>query len=218
MKLFVSRSLASLFESDYGRPGLSHITLEGASTGSKEQSLWLQTLSSGVRTPIHHHDCEETFVVLAGEGRVLFRPREGGKVQERRLYANSTLHVPAGLVHQIQGGSVQYLVFLPKPAARVWVHANWTDEEPALRFPYLFDASCPPAAPGLYRAARAALAAALGALRAAWATVRRSILSIHGSGGRVTQSKANHAGASFVGDSVAWLASVYGRRPGPYRP
>lgn len=54
---------------DFGRGGLSHVTLHGAvSHGAKEIEVWQQAFAPGAGTPIHRHDCEEVFVVLSGNG------------------------------------------------------------------------------------------------------------------------------------------------------
>ncbi|PPE01310.1 hypothetical protein GOBAR_AA35989 [Gossypium barbadense] len=63
------RNIADLPQDNYGRGGLSHITVAGSLLhGLKEVEVWLQTFAPGSRTPIHRHSCEEVFVVLKGSG------------------------------------------------------------------------------------------------------------------------------------------------------
>jgi quercetin dioxygenase-like cupin family protein len=86
--------------SDFGRPGLSHVTVHGAVRhGARELEVWQQAFAPGVGTPIHRHDCEEVFVVLAGAG-TLFTRESGGSATPLRFGANVTLVVPPNAVHQ----------------------------------------------------------------------------------------------------------------------
>lgn len=46
--------MPQIYQHDYGRPGLSHITIAGARHhGMREVEVWLQTFSPGCGTPVH---------------------------------------------------------------------------------------------------------------------------------------------------------------------
>ncbi|KAL5979634.1 actin binding protein [Asimina triloba] len=63
------RNISDVPQSNFGRAGLSHITVAGSVLhGMKEVELWLRTFAPGTRTPIHRHSCEETFFILKGGG------------------------------------------------------------------------------------------------------------------------------------------------------
>ncbi|KAK9139560.1 hypothetical protein Scep_009241 [Stephania cephalantha] len=81
------RDINALSQSNYGRGGLSHITVAGSLLhGLKEVEVWLQTFAPGTRTPIHRHSCEEVFVVLKGSGTLFIaessHEKYPGKPQE----------------------------------------------------------------------------------------------------------------------------------------
>ncbi len=76
-------------------PGLVHQTVVTSQYGINSMQLWLQKMGPQVATPMHHHECEEVIVVLKGSGLVI-----ADGVQES-FGPNSTLMVPAGVVHQI---------------------------------------------------------------------------------------------------------------------
>uniref|UniRef100_A0A803MX48 Uncharacterized protein n=1 Tax=Chenopodium quinoa TaxID=63459 RepID=A0A803MX48_CHEQI len=104
------RNISELPQSNYGREGLSHITLAGSLIhGLKEASImievWLQTFSPGSQTPIHRHSCEEVFVVLKGTGTLYHASDSHGKYPGQPkafpIFANSTFIVPVNDVHQV---------------------------------------------------------------------------------------------------------------------
>ncbi|KAJ6390782.1 hypothetical protein OIU77_024902 [Salix suchowensis] len=99
------RNISELPQDNYGRGGLSHITLAGSALHVlKEVEVWLQTFSPGSRTPIHRHSCEEIFVFLNGSGTLYLasssHEKYPGKPQEHFVFANSTFHIPVNDVHQ----------------------------------------------------------------------------------------------------------------------
>ncbi|KAI4345886.1 hypothetical protein L6164_012973 [Bauhinia variegata] len=50
----IVRNISELPQDNYGRPGLSHITVAGSVLhGMKDVEVWLQTFSPGSHTPIH---------------------------------------------------------------------------------------------------------------------------------------------------------------------
>ncbi|KAK3269613.1 actin binding protein [Cymbomonas tetramitiformis] len=72
---------------DYGRGGLSHVTLHGAvHHGAREIEVWQQAFTADLRTPIHRHDCEEVFVVLNGYGTIFTRRAVCSYLCTRRRY------------------------------------------------------------------------------------------------------------------------------------
>ena len=54
-------------------------------------------LSPGVVVPLHSHDDDEDFLILAGTQRVLIEDADG--VQWRDLHAGDYVHIPGGIVH-----------------------------------------------------------------------------------------------------------------------
>ena len=80
-------------------PGLVHRTLAGERQGVGGMAVWLQTIVPGGATPVHYHPCEEVVVVLSGGGECSF----DGRVE--RFGADSTLIIPAEVVHQITNTS-----------------------------------------------------------------------------------------------------------------
>ncbi|XP_026460587.1 auxin-binding protein T85-like isoform X1 [Papaver somniferum] len=124
------RNISELPPSDYGRGGLSHITVAGSVLhGMKEVEIWLQTFSPGSRTPIHRHSCEEVFVVLKGSGTLLIasnsHEKHPGKPQEFRIFSNSTFHIPMNDAHQVwntnANDDLQVLVVISRPPVKVLV-------------------------------------------------------------------------------------------------
>jgi len=82
-------------------PGCS-LTSDTNAVGCKVE-VWQQAFAPQAGTPIHRHDCEEVFVVLAGSGTLYVRD-DGGGSGVRRLHfrANSTLVVQPNFVHQVR--------------------------------------------------------------------------------------------------------------------
>lgn len=76
-------------------PGIEHVTVASHRDGVQGLEVWVQTLEPGAVTPPHAHSCEEIVVVLAGTG-VLHMNGE-----ESQFGPNTTLIVPAKVVHQI---------------------------------------------------------------------------------------------------------------------
>jgi mannose-6-phosphate isomerase-like protein (cupin superfamily) len=134
--------------SDYGRPGLSHVTLHGAvHHGAREVEVWQQAFAPGAGTPIHRHACEEVFVVLGGSGTLYARGGDG-EVTPLRFTANSTLVVPRDAVHQVLNTGdtlLQLTVIISRPPIQVYVYESWRtpDTHAVLRAPYFWDEACP---------------------------------------------------------------------------
>lgn len=80
---------------EFALPGLNHRTLAGPEHGMKSLEVWGQTIEPGAGTPVHRHACEEAIVILEGRGRLTI----GG--QSTEFGPNSTLIIPADVVHQI---------------------------------------------------------------------------------------------------------------------
>ncbi|XP_022869033.1 auxin-binding protein T92-like, partial [Olea europaea var. sylvestris] len=68
----IVRNTSELAQDNYGRLGLSHITIVGSLWielySPREVEVWLKTFSPGAHTPIRGHSCEEFFLVLKGSG------------------------------------------------------------------------------------------------------------------------------------------------------
>ncbi|PKH63906.1 hypothetical protein CRG98_050233, partial [Punica granatum] len=99
------RNISELPQDNYGRGGLSHITVAGSVLhGMKEIEVWLQTFAPGSHTPIHRHSCEEVFVVLKGSGTLYLAPNSHvkypGTPEEFPIFSNSTFHIPVNDAHQ----------------------------------------------------------------------------------------------------------------------
>lgn len=62
--------------------------------GSEEIEVWRSHVAVGSSTPIHSHDCEETFIFLSGKGKLI------ADDQEYFWEAPCTVVIPAGVVHQ----------------------------------------------------------------------------------------------------------------------
>ncbi|XP_014622830.1 auxin-binding protein T92 isoform X2 [Glycine soja] len=100
------RNISEIPQDNYGRAGLSHMTVAGSLLhGMKEVEVWLQTFSPGTHTPIHRHSCEEVFIVLKGSGTLYLASdshgRYPGKPQEHFIFPNSTFHIPVNDAHQL---------------------------------------------------------------------------------------------------------------------
>ncbi|XP_052170590.1 uncharacterized protein LOC127786899 isoform X2 [Diospyros lotus] len=100
------RNISELPQDNYGRPGLSHITIAGSVLhGMKEVEVWLQTFAPGSHTPIHRHSCEEVFIVLKGSGTLYLASNSHlkypGEPQAFPISTNSTFHIPVNDAHQV---------------------------------------------------------------------------------------------------------------------
>lgn len=90
----------------YSLPGLRHQTLTGPLQGRTELEMRKQTLTLEAATPLHRHDCEELIVILSGSGQMT--------IDETTVAfgPNSTLFVPAMVVHQIVNTGTEDLLLL----------------------------------------------------------------------------------------------------------
>lgn len=146
------RNISEAPQSDYGRGGLSHITVTGAVLhGMKEVEVWLQTFAPGTRTPIHRHSCEEVFVVLKGEGTLLLGSsshKQPGTPQKFHIFANSTFSIPMNDPHQVwntdENEDLQMLVVISRPPVKVFIYDDWDMPHYAakIKFPYYWDKEC----------------------------------------------------------------------------
>ncbi|KAF4382776.1 hypothetical protein G4B88_021559 [Cannabis sativa] len=163
------RNISELEQDNYGRAGLSHITIAGSVMhGMKEDlpfslsldlvylllkvEVWHQTFAPGSRTPIHRHSCEEVFVVLRGTGTVYLSPsshlKHPGTPQEFSIFSNSTFIIPVNDVHQVWNTNdhedLQMLVIISRPPVKVFVYEDWSMPHNAakLKFPYYWDEQC----------------------------------------------------------------------------
>ncbi|KAJ3681101.1 hypothetical protein LUZ60_015590 [Juncus effusus] len=146
------RNISAIPSIDYGRSGLSHITILGAiAHGMKEIEVWIQTFAPGTKTPIHRHSCEEVFVVLKGTGMLLLGSSSAkypGQPQEFKIYANSTFSVPLNDPHQVwntdEHEDLQMLVIISRPPVKVFIYDDWSVPHTAatLKYPYYWDKEC----------------------------------------------------------------------------
>ncbi|KAL2507720.1 Auxin-binding protein 1 [Forsythia ovata] len=152
------RNISELHQDNFGRPGLSHITIAGSLLhGFKEVEVWLQTFAPGAHTPIHRHSCEEVFVVLKGTGTLYLatssHPKHPGSPQEFPIFSNSTFHIPVNDAHQVwntnESEDLQVLVIISRPPAKVFTYEDWLMPHTAarLKFPYYWDEKCYQAPP-----------------------------------------------------------------------
>ncbi|KAI3742736.1 hypothetical protein L1987_60430 [Smallanthus sonchifolius] len=146
----IVRDISELPQDNFGRPGLSHITIAGSLMhGLKEVEIWLQTFAPGTRTPIHRHSCEEVFVVLKGSGTLYLAPnshsKSPGKPQEFSIFSNSTFYIPVNDVHQLwntnEEEDLQVLVVISRPPIKIFMYDEWLMPHTAakLKFPYYWD-------------------------------------------------------------------------------
>ncbi|KAK9069001.1 hypothetical protein SSX86_013117 [Deinandra increscens subsp. villosa] len=144
------RDISKLPQDNFGRPGLSHITVAGSLMhGLNEVEIWLQTFAPGTHTPIHRHSCEEVFVVLKGSGTLYLAPnshsKSPGKPQEFRIFSNSTFYIPVNDVHQLwntnEEEDLQVLVAISRPPVKIFMYDEWQMPHTAakLKFPYYWD-------------------------------------------------------------------------------
>ncbi|XP_021747492.1 auxin-binding protein T85-like isoform X2 [Chenopodium quinoa] len=147
------RNISELPQNNYGREGLSHITLAGSLIhGLKEIEVWLQTFSPGSQTPIHRHSCEEVFVVLKGSGTLYLASDSHGKYPGQPkafpIFANSTFIVPVNDVHQVSNTDssedLQLLAIVSRPPVKVFMYEDWSMPHTAarLKFPFYWDEHC----------------------------------------------------------------------------
>ncbi|MQL83035.1 hypothetical protein Taro_015532 [Colocasia esculenta] len=146
------RNLSNEPQDNYGRSGLSHITVAGAvSHGMKEIELWLQTFAPGTRTPIHRHSCEEVFIVLKGSGTLLLASsshKYPGEPEKYQISVNSTFSIPVNDPHQIwntnENEDLQVLVTISRPPVKIFIYDDWFMPHTAakLKFPYYWDEEC----------------------------------------------------------------------------
>ncbi|XP_042474902.1 auxin-binding protein T85 isoform X2 [Macadamia integrifolia] len=146
----IVRNISELPQSNYGRGGLSHVTVAGSLLhGFKEVEVWLQTFAPGSVTSIHRHSCEEVFIVLKGSGTLYLaassHEKYPGKPQEYHIFPNSTFHIPVNDAHQIQNANeaedLQVLVVISRPPVKVFIYEDWFMPHVAakLKFPYHWD-------------------------------------------------------------------------------
>ncbi|KAL7172296.1 hypothetical protein ACSBR2_031899 [Camellia fascicularis] len=147
------RNIGELPQDNFGRPGLSHITVAGSLLhGMKEVEVWLQTFAPGSHTPIHMHSCEEIFVVLKGSGTLYLasnsHTKYPGEPQKFPIFTNSTFHIPVNDAHQIwntnENEDLQVLVVISRPPVKVFIYNDWFMPHTAakLKFPYYWDEQC----------------------------------------------------------------------------
>ncbi|CAA0393371.1 unnamed protein product [Arabidopsis thaliana] len=147
----IVRNISDLPQDNYGRPGLSHMTVAGSVLhGMKEVEIWLQTFAPGSETPIHRHSCEEVFVLLKGSGTLYLAETHGnfpGKPIEFPIFANSTIHIPINDAHQVKNTGhedLQVLVIISRPPIKIFIYEDWFMPHTAarLKFPYYWDEQC----------------------------------------------------------------------------
>ncbi|XP_004496067.1 auxin-binding protein T85 [Cicer arietinum] len=147
------RNISEIPQDNYGRPGLSHMTVAGSILhGMKEIEVWLQTFSPGTHTPIHRHSCEEVFIVLKGSGTLYIASNSHGKYpgnpEEHIIFPNSTFHIPVNDAHQLwntnEHEDLQVLVTISRPPVKVFIYDDWSVPHTAakLKFPYYWDEQC----------------------------------------------------------------------------
>jgi len=95
----------------FNLPGLNHRTFAGPEHGMKSLEVWGQVIEAGAATPVHRHACEEAIVILEGSGTLTI---EG---QETCFGPNSTLIIPADVVHQIANTGDSRMVLVAALAA-----------------------------------------------------------------------------------------------------
>ncbi|KAK7392387.1 hypothetical protein VNO78_20824 [Psophocarpus tetragonolobus] len=147
------RNISEIPQDNYGRAGLSHMTVAGSLLhGMKEVEVWLQTFSPGTHTPIHRHSCEEVFIILRGSGTLYLASdshgKYPGKPQEHFIFPNSTFHIPVNDAHQLWNTNeyedLQVFVIISRPPVKVFVYEDWSMPHNAakVRFPYYWDELC----------------------------------------------------------------------------
>ncbi len=105
---------------EFNLPGLNHRTFAGPEHGMKNLEVWGQVIEAGAATPVHRHACEEAIVILEGSGTLTI---EG---ETTAFGPNSTLLIPADVIHQIANtGATRMVLIAALSAAPVKVrHAD----------------------------------------------------------------------------------------------
>lgn len=76
--------------------GASLVGLATPSLGAAEVEVWRSSIAAGARTPVHTHDSEEVFIILAGRGVAHVGD------QALPFEAPATLIAPAGVPHWVE--------------------------------------------------------------------------------------------------------------------
>jgi quercetin dioxygenase-like cupin family protein len=90
--------------------GSSLAGLAVASRGAQQIEVWHMVMERGAASPVHAHDGEEIFVVVAGQGEV----HAGGKMHD--FAAPCTIICPANQYHQVVnagGGKLELYAMVP---------------------------------------------------------------------------------------------------------
>ncbi|EPS65118.1 hypothetical protein M569_09662 [Genlisea aurea] len=150
-RLDLVRNISEIEGGDYGRPGLSHVTVASSlRDGFDEVEVWLQTFGPGTRTPIHRHACEEVFVVLKGGGTLYLAAASSsddrpGTPVGFPIGSNTTFRIPVNDVHQVwntdEEQDLQFVVVISRPPVKVYTYQDWNTKhaEAKLMFPYHWD-------------------------------------------------------------------------------
>eukprot|EP00887_Chlorella_sp_A99_P005108 scaffold25.g5108.t1 len=119
--------------------GLEHITLWGQTLGARGLEVWMEWFAPGGGTPVHRHDCEETWLVLRGSGVAAIK-RADGSVAEAPIRANSTFTILPNAVHQVR-------VTGKEPLQAAYLYPGGFEESNTspgnLIYPMLWDRACP---------------------------------------------------------------------------
>jgi mannose-6-phosphate isomerase-like protein (cupin superfamily) len=93
-------------QQEFHLPGLDHRTFAGPEHGMKNLEVWGQVIEAGAGTPVHRHACEEAIVILEGSGTLMIND------ETTPFGANSTLVIPADVVHQIVNTGASRMVLI----------------------------------------------------------------------------------------------------------
>jgi len=87
--------------------GLLTQALAGPEQGLKTMEIRLLTLPPGIESPVTEHFSEVVGVILRGTGRAIL-----GKHHQEDLFPNTTLVIPAHVIHQVINTGAEDLVIV----------------------------------------------------------------------------------------------------------
>ncbi|KAI5381589.1 Auxin-binding protein t92 [Lathyrus oleraceus] len=118
------RNISEIPQDNYGRAGLSHITVAGSILHGMNEVEW------------HSLYC------------IKFTYEIPGNPEEHFIFPNSTFHIPVNDAHQLwntnEHEDLQVLVIISRPPVKVFTYDDWSMPHNAakLKFPYYWDEQC----------------------------------------------------------------------------
>lgn len=100
------------------RPGLlSHILLQAGDTATNNLSIAWVEVEPGSRQQPHHHEPEQAYLVISGQGRITVGPE---KTEAR---AGDLLYIPPNVEHAVENEGTERLVYVSVTVPAVDIEA-----------------------------------------------------------------------------------------------